>query len=554
MKKQILFLFVLSTHFSFAHARVPKSVAKAASQRTPSQEKPCSRFTAGSIVQEPKNLFSDKGRLDLSLTYETDVDEDGNTEFCYRLPSGERSPTLHVQPGDILTMTLTNKTPTEVSTAGTKMAPMKDACGPADMMDNSSTNIHFHGANVPPVCHQDDSLNTLINSGQSFTYSLHIPKDEPAGLYWYHPHIHGTSEAALLGGASGAIVVEGMQHFQHHVAGLRERVLIFRDNLVPDAPKPSEKVPTWDLSLNFVPIPYPKYPAAVIQMRPGDRELWRVLNASADTILDLQLTFDGIVQNIAVVGMDGVPTSSQDEDVDGHEVIKKHLFLPPAARVEFIAVAPRKKVKKAELSTLAIQTGPAGDSDPARPLASIQVSKDAPAQLVRLPHEFHIPLISRFKKVQKSNIDTKRKLYFSEVISNPADPSSPTDFFITVDDGKAKPQKFDMSLGPAITVTQGSVEEWTIENRSTENHEFHIHQIHFLLAARNGVAVAKDDQQFLDMVDVPFWSGDKKDPYPSVTLQMDFSGDIAGDFVYHCHILGHEDNGMMAKIRVLPKR
>jgi FtsP/CotA-like multicopper oxidase with cupredoxin domain len=94
------------------------------------------------------------------------------------------------------------------------------------------------------------------------------------------------------------------------------------------------------------------------------------------------------------------------------------------------------------------------------------------------------------------------------------------------------------------------VEEWKIENRSNENHEFHMHQIHFLLLARNGVPVSAEDRQILDTVNIPYWSG--TGPYPSVTLRMDFRGPDIGDFVYHCHILDHEDGGMMAIIRVLP--
>jgi FtsP/CotA-like multicopper oxidase with cupredoxin domain len=99
---------------------------------------------------------------------------------------------------------------------------------------------------------------------------------------------------------------------------------------------------------------------------------------------------------------------------------------------------------------------------------------------------------------------------------------------------------------------QGSVEDWTIENRTLENHEFHMHQIHFLLMKRNGETLPKDQQQYLDTIDVPFWSG--SGPYPSVTVRMDFRGPDVGDFVYHCHILEHEDGGMMQIIRVLPKK
>jgi FtsP/CotA-like multicopper oxidase with cupredoxin domain len=94
------------------------------------------------------------------------------------------------------------------------------------------------------------------------------------------------------------------------------------------------------------------------------------------------------------------------------------------------------------------------------------------------------------------------------------------------------------------------VEDWDVQNRSDEAHEFHIHQIHFMLLKRNGVGVSAEDQQMLDLVHIPAWNG--HGPYPSVTLRMDFRGSDTGDFIYHCHILEHEDKGMMAVIRVLP--
>ena len=84
-----------------------------------------------------------------------------------------------------------------------------------------------------------------------------------------------------------------------------------------------------------------------------------------------------------------------------------------------------------------------------------------------------------------------------------------------------------------------------------EVHEFHIHQIHFKLLAQDGRPVPAVQQQFMDTIQIPYWSG--AGPYPSVTVRMDFRGPDTGDFVYHCHILGHEDSGMMAVIRVLPK-
>ena len=78
-----------------------------------------------------------------------------------------------------------------------------------------------------------------------------------------------------------------------------------------------------------------------------------------------------------------------------------------------------------------------------------------------------------------------------------------------------------------------------------------MHQIHFLVQEVNGVKIPKDQQQFYDTFQVPFWRGHGRFPY--IKVKMDFRGDVVGDFVYHCHILDHEDGGMMAIIRVLPK-
>lgn len=68
----------------------------------------------------------------------------------------------------------------------------------------------------------------------------------------------------------------------------------------------------------------------------------------------------------------------------------------------------------------------------------------------------------------------------------------------------------------------------------------------------NGKSVPKDRQQIFDTYQVPYWEGPGH-PYPSITVRMDFRGPDIGDFVYHCHILEHEDAGMMAIIRVKPR-
>jgi len=529
---------------------------------------PCPRPVAGSAITPPPELVSAHGVLKLAFDYYTTVDEAGRTLFCFTTPSGEESPTLRINPGDRIDITLTNKVaPPPPGIAPEIVSNSTTRCGDTQMLPNS-VNMHFHGTNTSPTCHSDEVIHTIINYGQTFQYSLQFPANEPPGLYWYHPHIHGIASPAVQGGASGVIIVDGVGKLQPAVRGLPERILVIRDQNVPghfvtavsmgggiaggaSAPRveaPTPTLPSWDISLNYVPIPYPNYPPAVIKMKPGAREFWRVANASADTIMDLQLLYDGVAQPFRLVSFDGVPIGSQDGTRRGTIITQTDILIPPAGRAEFIVDGPSTKVKQAIFQTLGINTGPLGDSDPPRPLAVIQVTPDAPT-LRRIPDEAAPPGDQRFEGLAKAAPTTKRTLYFSEVLVDPNNPNGPVNFFITVD-GQT-PTLFDPNNPPAIITKQGAVEDWTIENRSQENHEFHMHQIHFLLREVNGVAVPTERQQFYDTYQVPFWTG--SGPYPSITVRMDFRGAVVGDFVYHCHILDHEDGGMMAIIRVNPR-
>ncbi len=540
-------LIALAVAISLAASALPASAQSG---------NPCVRYAPGSVVQDPTDLFSQDGTLTVDLAYNTAVDANGLTLFCFTAPDGSESPTLHIKPGDTLVINVTNHVPAPVDANAMKMTTSaENVCGNATM-DSSSVNIHYHGTNTPPTCHSDEVIHTLINSGETFTYTVPFPADEPPGAYWYHPHVHGQSEMAVQGGASGAIIVDGIENTQPKVAGLPERVFVIRDQPLPESAMTGDEnlIPAWDISLNYVPILYPSYQPAVIQMGPKEKQFWRVVNACADAILDLQLKYDGRIQRLQVVGFDGVPVGSQDGTRMGRLLRRRHILLPPAGRVEFIVTGPSAKVKNATLWTLNVDTGPDGDIDPLRPIASIQVNAGTttaavkgktPAHRVTIPQVSRAPGLERFEGLANAAVSAKRKLYFSE--TSPPDDEDPV-FFITVDG--ATPVAFSPDNPPAITTTQGAVEDWTIENRSREAHEFHIHQIHFLLLARNGKPLPAGQRQYLDMVHLPFWRG--KGRYPSVKVRMDFRGPTVGDFVYHCHILEHEDKGMMAIIRVNP--
>lgn len=166
----------------------------------------CPRPLAGNIVEEPEDLRSQNGVLQAELTVRDEADANGAVRYCYTDALGRESPNLRVNPGDLVVLHLKNAL-TDLSggtAAGHGHAQMhsrtaNDPCTSATMSP-VSTNLHFHGLTIPPVCHQDDVMKTSVQPGDPpFEYRFRIPVDEPPGLYWYHPHIHGFSKQQLLG-------------------------------------------------------------------------------------------------------------------------------------------------------------------------------------------------------------------------------------------------------------------------------------------------------------------------------------------------------------------
>ena len=520
----------------------------------------CARYPSGSIVQTPTELRSSHGVLEVTFKFKTTVDWNGITRYCFVTGSDVESPTLRVNPGDKLIIHFQNQLPGggppsfNDNMAGMQMDPsFKDNTGinPCHgVMNPNVANLHFHGTNTAPVCGQDNVTAVLIQPGQNFDYNLQIPLNEPPGLYWYHTHAHGYADMQVGGGASGALIVEGLQTVDPSLKGLPERTLVLRDQNLPAAEMNDPNIPAWDLSINYVQVKYPDYTPAVIQTVPGRKELWRVANNSADTIMDLQYVVNKTPRPLRVVAIDGVPIAAGPSGQSS--TTETSILLAPASRAEFVVTTPAVG-DKAQLVTKYWDTGEDGDFDPDRPIANV-VSLPTPndAAVEEASAEEAAPAVAplrsmRFASLAATAPVAQRTLYFSEVLQDPNDPAGPTNFFIT-EEGE-QPQLFQPGQPPSIVVHSGTVEDWVIENRALEDHVFHIHQIHFQVTEANGQPVW--DPALRDTVDVPFWDG--KSPYPSVKLHMDFRDpNIVGDFVYHCHILAHEDGGMMAVIRVLP--
>src|SRR3984957_10203987 len=409
---------------------------------TAGSEEACPRPAPGSDVSQPPELRSRDGVLKLDLQIHSYRSADGAVRYCYRYADA-LSPTLRLHPGDLLELRLKNELtdldPAPAAMPGMTMTPAApgtaahpDPCS-SGAMTGVSTNLHFHGLTVPARCHEDEVLKTSIQPGDPpFEYRFRIPPNEPPGLYWYHPHIHGFSSRQVLGGASGALIIEGIERVVSEVAGLPERVLVIRDQNLqnPDAPpSPSEPVvphnfidrdgdsakngtgfgrPAEYISINFVPVPWPNSPPARIRLKPGARELWRVLNASAVTYLNLALLFGRAPQQLGLVAIDGVPMnrSGHSEPVTWVD----HIGVPPGARVEFIVNGPDAGVP-AMFVTRTVDTGQGGENDPNRALASIVAVPDAsePPELPKYhatPPARSLPWLG---DVQPARV---RKLYF----------------------------------------------------------------------------------------------------------------------------------------------
>jgi suppressor of ftsI len=419
-------------------------------------------------------------------------------------------PTIRVWPGDQLRITYAN----DLAKHSTEMC----AIGVCKDM----TNLHFHGMEVSPNAPQDDVLTMMAAPGQTLHYDVRIPAKHMPGLFWIHTHPHLESAEQDLDGMSLAVVVEGIDRYAPQVRGLRERVLVVR-TLDPPVSQVEWldqllQVPKKDCGTSGESVEgFPTVNNAIrpeIAIAPGERQFWRIVNAQPDSFLDLQL--DGSSFN--VVAWDGQPLAYTNP---AHPMTAvQHVFLAPAGRVEAIVTGPPAG-HHATLRTLCVNTGPAGDINAASVLADI-VPKKEPGPTVPVstapPVYAHIPNVAPIEDARPQFVAR-----FTEGHHR---------FYIN---GRI----FSINAKPMVTVKVGTIEHWRVVNDTQEMHPFHIHQVHFLTYEVNGKRV--ENPVWLDTMNVP--------PKGTIDTVMDFTNPvIRGEAVFHCHILSHEDKGMMAKV------
>ncbi|MFL5402810.1 MAG: multicopper oxidase family protein [Gemmatimonadales bacterium] len=364
------------------------------------------------------------------------------------------------------------------------------------------TNLHTHGLHVSPSGSSDNVFRTVL-PGQAEDFEFRIPRNHPSGLFWYHPHSHHFSNEQVRNGMSGALIVEGLLDSVPALRGIRERVLLLKDIQLENGKVANRGIGDHTIrTVNGLVNP-------TLVLHPGETELWQIGNVGANLYYRLRLDDHQLYQ----VARDGNRLA--------RIVPAEEILLEPGGRIE-VLVQPGKRGAYT-LRTLAMDTGPGGNQYPGADLATMQV-EGAPVPQRILPDAL-LPVPDL-----RSQVTGSRTIVFSE-----GEVGGQDIFYVN---GKTfDPSRVD------TRVRLGAVEEWTIKNESDELHDFHIHQGGFQLVEVNGVPQPLDG--YYDTVNLPVRGQIK------VIIPFTDPTDV-GKFVYHCHLLSHEDKGMMATIEVSP--
>ncbi len=417
-------------------------------------------------------------------------------------------PTLRISAGDTVEIAFENRMPRNPDTKPT-VANIPDRF--------NTTNVHYHGFHVSPRGNSDN-VYLQIEPGQRFNYVLQIPKNHPAGNYWYHPHRHGSVAAQVASGAAGMAVIRGALDDVPEIRQAVERILVIQAPIPGIDGLLTTEDPIWplDAERNFL-INGQYRPR--IYLREGEVQHWRVLHAGDAQFLPL--TLDGL--ELHEIGRDGnpLPTPEQVAQTD----------LAPGNRVNLLVKALKPGTYK--LRRPAFMQGK--QALPSIHMADVIVIAAADARIGRdLPFGRQIPK----GPLPKNLILTP--IVDSEIVQS-------RQFVLGVSDVKGyfRDTEFTINGQPFnpgrddVRARLGTAEEWTFVNKTPFPHPLHIHVNPFQLISSNGVPDPR--RPWLDTCPVPAAG--------TMVMRTRFT-DFVGRFVMHCHILPHEDTGMMINVNI----
>jgi FtsP/CotA-like multicopper oxidase with cupredoxin domain len=472
-------------------------------------------FTPGAPFVEPEVRKSANGELNTTLRMHYAYKDIGGYRLYMRTYEGNApGPTLRLKPGDVLRIKLINDMP-----------PNRDPTPVDHSLPHqfNTTNLHSHGLHVSPSGISDNVMR-MMEPGQSYDIEIAIPIDHIPGTNWYHPHAHGSADVQIASGAVGALIIEGDFTDVPEIAAAKERLLVLTEavfdefGMVEDFATLFPETAARFLAVNGVREP-------TITMRPGEVQRWRILHAGWQD--DIFMELEGHALN--AIARDGIPLSRMGLRVprkpDQPTDYPNAMLMAPGQRIDVL-------VQAGQPGSYALGAVPydQGYASPTGPIARLVIEGDPlpmtlPAKLPTPPE----------KLIGDEEITGSRVLKLSEMRIN-----GPTErwrtFRFTIDGKTFDPDRVDQR------VRLGAVEEWTIINdqpNDPEDHVFHIHVNDMLLTKINGDAL--EEPIWLDTAIVP--------SNGSITFRSRFL-DFTGKFMLHCHMMNHEDLGMMQVVEV----
>jgi suppressor of ftsI len=354
------------------------------------------------------------------------------------------------------------------------------------------TNLHTHGLHVSPKSPQDNIF-LEVAPGSSYQYQYDVPRDEPPGAYWYHSHLHGQTSPQTRAGMAGAIIVEGGLDATRAYRSIGQRSLVIQK--VPLTPG-DDGPPVFSVN---------GYINPTIPIRPGEIQRWSIFNATTGFFVHLKL------------GSQRFQLLARDGNYLSRRTAKQSLVIPSGSRREVLV----KGGPAGSTELIAVPFGQFPDDMPPQETLATLVSNGS-AVNEQLPPK----RIERLTDLRDFKVARKHEIVYTQ--DNTQDPPK---FFIN--GRQFDPDRVDQVMH------LNDVEQWTVRNKSNAWHTFHLHI--------NYVQLTKIDGKPLKGV----YNADNVEtaPFSTVTL-LTRPTQYTGKFVFHCHILGHEDLGMMATVVV----